>query len=335
MSPSKHRPRIASPAIRTAIILVTAAFLPLATAAQTPPKKEKSRPEGPPLCQVKNITVEMPRGFLPLRVITNSYIARGNSVGVLTLNNGFPRPIQEIAIVLEYLDAQGKRIFATTFAASANPLLSPMWFSSNLPSQYSIIPWTKPAASGATFSVGATSGLTSAICPAQARATLLHVGFQNGTNLDWSAPDWELPVQPEEIPGNLQTDTTPPGPLPQKYLVRVHVPAPNGPLIPSPQIQLLAGKPSAFFDEIRDQMLVWRYWFELRGGKAVDGDVLLLLRVHVPGERPNENLFPVTTSEVPQTLGIVDIVPQATYGQWAVFYGGANLFSNLPAQSQQ
>ena len=336
MSRNQYRPRIAPRAIPTAILFVAVAFFPfVAAAAQRHPTKEKSRPAGPPLCQVNNITVEMPKEFLPLRVITNSYIARDNSVGVLTLSNGFPQPIQEFAVVLEYLDAKGKPILATTFAASANPLIPPMWFSDNLPSQYSIIPWTKPVASGATFSVGATSGLTSAVCPVQARATLLHVEFQNDTDLDWSAPDWQLPVQPEEIPGNLQIDTAPLGPLPQNFLVRVHVPAPNGPLIPSPRIQLQAGKPSAFFDEIRDQMLVWRYWFELRGGKTVDGDVLLLLRVHSPNERPGENVFPVTASEVPQTLGIVDIVPQAAYGQWAVFYGGANLVNNSPAQTEQ
>jgi len=337
MSGSEHRPRIGPRAILSLILLaaLTSVVTARAPVRQTNTQKEKARPVGLPLCQVSNITVEMPKEFLPLRVINNSYIARENSVAVLTLNNGFPKPVQEIAMVVEYLDAQNKRIFATTFAASANPLIQPMWFSENLPSQYSIIPWTKPVASGATFSVGATSGLTSGVCPAQARATLLHVAFQDGANLDWSAPDWELPVQPKESPGNLQIDTAPLGPLPQNFLVRVHVPAPNGPLILSPRIQLLAGKPSEFFNQIRDQMLVWRYWFELRGGKTVDGDVLLLLRVHSPNERPGENVFPVTASEVPQTLGIVDIVPQAAYGQWAVFYGGANLVNNSPAQTEQ
>ncbi|MHB8484265.1 MAG: hypothetical protein ACYDCM_00840 [Candidatus Acidiferrales bacterium] len=306
-----------------------------ASARQDHTQKEKARPAGPPLCQVSNITVEMPKEFLPLRVISNSYIARENSVGVLTLNNGFSKPIQEIAMVIEYLDAQGKRIFATTFAATANPLISPMWFSENLPSQYSIVPWKTSVAPGAAFSIGATSGLTSGVCPAQARATLLHIAFQDRANLDWSAPDWELPVQPEAIPGNLQIDVPSPSSLPAKFMVRVHVPAPNGALIPSPQIRLLSGQPSPFFNEMRDQMLTWRYWFELRGGKPVDGDVLLLIRVHAVNDRAGENSLPLVPADASETLGVVDILPQSAFGQWAVFYGGANLLNNSPAQAEQ
>ena len=310
--------------------LALAAMITASPARAGAPKRSAAQP----LCQTNNLTVEMSKEFLPLRVAGNSYIARENSAGVLTLNNGFPQPVQEVAVVVEYLDAKGKSIFSMAFAATANPLISSMWFSDNLPAQYSIAQWKKAVAPGATFTIGATSGLTSAVCPVQARATLLHVEFQNGKSLDWSAPDWQLPVQPEEIPGNLEIDMPPPASLPENFWVRVHVPAPHGAMIPSAQIQLLTGKPTPFFKQIRDQMLDWRYWFELRGGKTVDGDVLLLLRVHSPGGHPGQNIFRVTPASVPQTLGIVDIVPQKAPGKWAVFYGGANLVNNSPAQSQ-
>src|SRR5579864_4790941 len=337
MSRNKHNSRIARRAFFAMVFLATFASAATAhtSARQDRADKEKKRPVGSPLCQVSNITVEMPKEFLPLRILSNSYIARENSVAVLTLSNGFPKSIQEITLVIEYLDAQGKRIFATTFAATANPLISPMWFSENLPSQYSIVPWKTSVAPGAAFSIGATSGLTSGVCPAQARATLLHVAFQNGANLDWSAPNWELPVQPESIPGNFQIDVPPPFSLPTKFLVRVHVPAPDGALIPSPQIRLLSGRPTPFFNEMRDQMLTWRYWFELRGGQPVDGDVLLLIRVHAANERPGENLSRLLPADVPETLGVVDVVPQKAFGQWAIFFGGANLINNSPAQMEQ
>lgn len=331
MSLVEHAPDLAA---RTAFAASLTFAVMIAVALPAPAASPKHS-AGPPLCQVNNITVEMPREFLPLRVAGNSYVARENSAGVLTLRNGFPQPIQEFAAVVEYLDAKGKQTFSMAFAATANPLISPMWFSDKLPSQTSIMQWKTAVAAGATFSIGATSGLTSAVCPAQARATLLHVAFQNDKNLDWSAPDWQLPVQPEEIPGNLNIDAPPPASLPEKFLVRVHVPAPLGPVIPSAQIQLLNGKPSPFFNEIRDQMIDWRYWFELRDGKNVDGDVLLLIRVHSPSERPGDNIFPVTAADAPQTLGIVDVVPQKTPGQWAVFYGGANLVNNSPAQTRR
>ncbi|MGB7022891.1 MAG: hypothetical protein WBD73_03760 [Candidatus Acidiferrales bacterium] len=336
MSRNEHNPRTAMRAILATLFLAALASAANAhtSARQDRTKTEKHRSAGSPLCQVSNITIEMPKEFLPLRVINNSYIARENSVAVLTLNSGFPKPIQEIALVIEYLDPQGKRIFATTFAATANPVISPMWFSENLPSQYSIVPWKTAVASGVNFSIGATSGLTSGACPAQARATLLHVAFPNGTNLDWSAPNWELPVQPEAIPGNFQIDVPPPSSLPAEFLVRVHVPAPDGALIPSPQIRLLSGQSSPFFDEMRDQMLTWRYWFELRGGKPVDGDVLLLIRVHA-AERLGDNLSRLPPADASKTLGVVDVVPQKAFGQWAVFYGGANLVNNSPAQTEQ
>ena len=337
MSRNKHDPRIAIRAILATLFLAALASAATAHTSthQDEPKKEKNRSAGPPLCQVSNITVEMPKEFLPLRVIRNSYIARENSVAVLTLNNGFPKPIREIAMVIEYLDAQGQRIFATTFAATANPLISPTWFSENLPSQYSIVPWKTSVAPRANFSIGATSGLTSGVCPSQARATLLHIAFQDGANLNWSAPDWELPVQPEAIPGNFQIDVPPPSSLPAHFLVRVHVPAPNGALIPSPQIRLLSGRATPFFNQMRDQMLTWRYWFELREGKPVDGDVLLLIRVHAADERANDRPSRLAPSDAPETLGIVDVVPQKAFGQWAIFYGGANLINNSPAQAEQ
>ena len=113
------------------------------------------------------------------------------------------------------------------------------------------------------------------------------------------------------------------------------VPAPDGALIPSPQIRLLGGRPSPFFDEMRDQMLTWRYWFELRGGKPVDGDVLLLIRVHAANDRAGESLLPLAAADVPETLGVVDVVPPKAFGQWAIFYGGANLANNSPAQTEQ
>jgi len=337
MSRNKHNSRIARRAFFAMVFLATFASAATAhtSARQDRADKEKKRPVGSPLCQVSNLTVEMPKEFLPLRVVSNSYIARENSVALLTLNNGFPKPIQEIAMVVEYLDAQGKRIFATTFAATANPLISPMWFSENLPSQYSIVSWAASVAPRANFSIGATSGLTSGVCPSQARATLLHIAFQDGANLDWSAPDWELPVQPEAIPGNFQIDVPPPSSLPAHFLVRVHVPAPNGALIPSPQIQLLNGRSSPFFDEMRDQMLTWRYWFELRDGKPVDGDLLLLIRVHAPDESANERSSRLAPADAPETLGVVDVLPQKAFGQWAIFYGGANLINNSPAQMEQ
>lgn len=337
MSRNEHSPRVATRAV--CVILFLTALASAASAHTSvhprPPQRENGRSAGSPLCQVSDITIEMPKEFLPLRVINNSYIARENSVAVLTLSNGFPQPIQEIALVVEYLDAHGKRIFATTFAATANPLVSPMWFSENLPSQYSIVPWKTPVASAANFSIGATSGLTSGVCPAQARATLLHIAFQNGANLDWAAPNWELPVQPEAIPGNFQIDVPPPSSLPAEFLVRVHVPAPDGALIPSAQIRLLTGRPTPFFSEMRDQMLTWRYWFELRDGKPVDGDVLLLIRVHAANETANESSLPLVPADVPETLGVVDVVPQKAFGQWAIFYGGANLINNSPAQMEQ
>ena len=82
-------------------------------------------------------------------------------------------------------------------------------------------------------------------------------------------------------------------------------------------------------------MLTWRFWFELRDGKPVDGDVLLLIRVHAAGERPGENLSRLQPADVPETLGVVDVVPQKAFGQWAIFYGGANLINNSPAQMEQ
>jgi len=324
--------RIASRAIVAAALLLASAFTAQA-ASHRHPRDAKERPEEAPLCQVNNLTVEMPRDFLSLSVAGNSFIARENSAGVLTLRNEFSQPLQEIAVVLEYLDERGKRIFAAAFAGTSNTLVSPSWFSERLPSQYSLTQWQNPVATGATFSLGATSGITTAECPAQARATLLHVEFQGGKTLDWSAPDWALPVQPREIPGDLELNA-PADSLPETFLVRVRMAVPSGASIPKARIDLLKGRPGVFFDEIRNQMTDWRYWFALRDGKRVDGDETMLIRVHAPSASASRGVFSVTPAEIPQPLGIVDLVPQTAAGRWAVFYGGAGLSDNSPTQMQ-
>ena len=323
-------------ASRLAACVILAASVTLAPTITTasPGRAAASRHSAAsPLCQVNNFTVEMPKQFLLLRIVGNSYIARENSAGVLTLRNGFPQAIQEFAAVVEYLDATGKDIFSMAFAATASPAHSAQWFADHLPSQYSIMQWTNAATASATFSIGATSGLTSAACPVQARATLLHIVFDNGTPLDWSAPDWQLPAQPEEIPGDLTIHAPPPASLPEEFLVRVHVPAPVGSAMQKPQIELLRGTPTPFFNELRNQMLDWRFWFALRDGKSADGDTLLLIRVHASADRADDNIFRVTPAEVPQTLGIVDLMPQSIPNQWSVFYGGAKLTGNSSAQA--
>ncbi len=335
MTPGKYVSRIASRAIVAAAVLLASALTARA-ASHRHPRNAKARFEEAPLCQVNNLTVEMPREFLSLSVAGNSFVARENSAGVLTLRNDFSQPIQEIAVVLEYLDEHGKRIFAAAFAGTSNTLVSPSWFSERLPSQYSLTQWQNPVAAGATFSLGATSGITTAECPAQARATLLHVEFQGGKTLDWSAPDWQLPVQPREIPGDLEINA-PADSLPETFLVRVRVAVPSGASgasIPKARIDLLQGTPGAFFDEIRNQMTDWRYWFALRDGKRVDGDETMLIRVHAPSARSSRGVFSVTPAEIPQPLGIVDLVPQTAPGRWAVFYGGARFSDNSPAQTQ-
>ncbi|HVA72014.1 MAG TPA: hypothetical protein VNF02_02795 [Candidatus Limnocylindrales bacterium] len=332
MTLGEHVSRIASRVIVAAAVLLASALTAQA-ASRRHPRNAKERSEEAPLCQVNNLTVEMPREFLSLGVAGNSFIARENSAGVLTLRNGFSQRIQEIAVVLEYLDGHGKRIFTAAFAGTSNTLVSPSWFSERLPSQYSLTQWQNPVAAGATFSLGATSGITTAECPAQARATLLHVEFQGGKMLDWSAPDWQLPVQLREIPGDLELNA-PADSLPETFLVRVRVAAPSGASIPKARIDLLKGRPGVFFDEIRNQMTDWRYWCALRDGKRVDGDETILIRVHTPRTGADQGVSPVLSAEIPQPLGIVDLVPQTAPGRWAVFYGGARIGDNPPAQAQ-
>lgn len=297
-------------------------------------KPKKEQPSAAPLCQSKDITVELPREFLQLSVLSNSFIARDNSISVITFQNYFPQPIAEMAIVAEYQDQGGKLIYSTVFAASANPTVTPSWFSTYLPSQYYITPWTKPIAPRATFSLASTSGLTTAACPAQIKATVVHIAFAGGSQLNYSTPGWQLPIQPEEIPGNLEF-YAPPRDLPFEFTVKVHQPAPLGPIIPPPEVSLVNGKPGAMFDRIRDQMQAWRFAFAIKNGVSVDGDETLLIRVHSPKQGDGPKVFWLTRDEVPAPMGIVDLIPLKIPDTWAVYYGGVNLMTGAtPAQLQ-
>jgi hypothetical protein len=327
--------RCAVGAAFAAFMLVTA--LPAAaqhSSKQPPAKKQKKQtPTGAPLCQAKDVTVELPQEFLSLVVLNNSFIARDNSVGVITFQNFFQQSIQEIAIVAEYEDADGKLIYPTVFAATATQTTTPTWFATYLPTQYQIAQWKQPIAPRATFTLGATNAITTASCPAQINVTLMHVEFANDKEMNYSAPGWQVPAQPEQIPGDLEF-FAPATALPMQFVVKVHIPAPLGPIIPPPDVELVDGRRGSPFDQIRDQMQEWRFWFAIRNGQSVDGDQTLLIRVHSPKEKPGPQMFWVAPDEVPQPLAVIDLVPQSTAGKWIVYYGGVNLSSNAVPQMQ-
>jgi len=326
----------------TASAALTAMFLVVAlpavaqqrhSKAKPAPPAKKPLPTGAPLCQAKNVTVELPRDFLQLVVLNNSFIAKENSVGVLQFQNFFPQPIQEIAIVAEYQDANGKLIYPSVFAATATETTTPTWFATYLPTQYEITQWKQPIAPRATFTLGATSGITTSACPAQINVTLMHLEFSNGQQMNYSAPGWQLPAQPEQIPGDLEL-FVPETSLPQEFVVTVHVHPPLGPIIPPPDVDLVTGKRGLLFNQIRDQMQEWRFWFAMRNGMSVDGDETFLIRLHSPKEKPGPQEFWVAPDDVPQPLGVIDLVPQTVPGKWAVYYGGVNLSGNAVPQMQ-
>ncbi|HKF52323.1 MAG TPA: hypothetical protein VKB26_08430, partial [Candidatus Acidoferrales bacterium] len=253
--------------------------------------------------------------------------------GVLQFQNFFPQPIQEIAIVAEYQDANGKLIYPSVFAATATETTTPTWFATYLPTQYEITQWKQPIAPRATFTLGATSGITTSACPAQINVTLMHLEFSNGQQMNYSAPGWQLPAQPEQIPGDLEL-FVPETSLPQEFVVTVHVHPPLGPIIPPPDVDLVTGKRGLLFNQIRDQMQEWRFWFAMRNGMSVDGDETFLIRLHSPKEKPGPQEFWVAPDDVPQPLGVIDLVPQTVPGKWAVYYGGVNLSGNAVPQMQ-
>lgn len=302
-------------------------------AKPVPPAKKIEAPTAAPLCQAKNVTVELPRDFLQLVVLNNSFIAKDNSVGVIAFQNFFPQAIQEIAIVAEYQDSNGKLIYPGVFAATATETTTPTWFATYLPTQYEITQLKQPIASRATFTLGATSGITSSSCPAQMNVTLMHIEFANGQQMNYSAPGWQLPTQPEQIPGDLEL-FVPEASLPQDFLVTVHVHPPLGPIIPPPDVELVDGKRGSLFNQLADQMQEWRFWFAMRNGMSVDGDETFLVRLHSPKEKRGPQEFWVASDDVTQPMGIIDLIPQTIPGKWAVYYGGMDLSGNAVPQMQ-
>lgn len=290
-------------------------------------------PNGAPLCESKNVTVELPREFLQLAVVNNSFIARNNSLSVIAFQNYFPQPIEEIAIVAENEDDNGNLIFASVFAASAQSTVSPSWFSAYLPSQYDIAPWPKPIAPRATFTLSAASGITTPVCPAQIKATVVHLEFSGGQQINYSTPGWQLPAQPQAIPGALEFYASP-RELPAEFTVQVHQPAPLGPIIPPPVVTLVKGKQGSLFNRIRDQMQEWRFAFAIRNGQSVDGDETLLIRLHSPNEKIGPKSFWISPGEISSAAGIVDLLPLKIPDKWGVFYGGVDLAGISPAQIQ-
>lgn len=284
-------------------------------------KRKKEAGSAAALCEANNLTVEMPQELRRLRVAGNSFVARDNSAGVLTLENNFGANIVAIAAHWEYDDAKGAPQ-ATMESATGTSETDPQWLNARIAKVSDFVSrGARAIMPGAKFTLGGTSPITMAACPAEIRVTRASILLANHKEIERSAARWAAGPQfisyaPEPGPMRMQA---PASSLPWKMRVRAQVKADGS----VSGVQCLSPGNSRICDALGKAILRWDFAPATRDGHPVAGEIVLLVRAHERGVPVSSEAMRVNSADAPEPLAAVDLFPLKVAGEWEVAYAGA------------
>lgn len=225
-------------------------------------------------------------------------------------------PLQSLALVMEYIDAQDEVIDSLTIVATVKPgiqeappnILSPSdaWKSALLPGNSARM-------------VGVKDGIRTGRCPVRALITFATIRFLDGTKRVLQSPGWQLPAIPKQVPRLPDTIPEFPAELPATVLARLRISASGG-VIGVVSEETVNPSVVAW---IRGRMEDWKFHSALVDGKPADSEFTTLFLIHAKGmvkfseEKPI--LQPVTLI---QFIWSRDLFQQtAARDRWTVMYG--------------
>ena len=209
----------------------------------------------------------------------------------LTFVNNTAFVIKAAAVVVQYLDQQGRIIEEVPLKAATEPAdkaFQPPFVVEHLQI------WKHPIRMGeSAFIGGVYDGIRTASCPVSARVTFAMIQYVDGSIRQLAAPSWYLGPLPTYIP----TMPNPSFPLtaPSQLLISLRISSTG-------QVKSCSPKNSQQTEiagwVAREMKQHWRFHPALRNGKAVDSQltVLFIVEDHAQADLSNmgTNSFPIT-----------------------------------------
>jgi hypothetical protein len=269
-------------------------------------------------CRVADLPTLWPADISPGTIEHNNFNSGewGHSVIELTFRNGSPGHIDKLALVIEYVDAQGGLIDRVPMVAGLVPGVPNAPPSVLSPARA----WNHALAPGdAASMVTVRDGVRTGYCPVRARITFATVRFTDGTVQRFSSRGWQLGPLPTVIPRLPESVPDLPVGPPASLVAKLKVSASGNVL----DVVAERAENAKLVDWVRDRMKSWKFHPALVNGTPRDSEVLVLFLIHAKGMLR----FP-ETRPVSQPITLVqffwshDRFPDtAGPDKWTVMYG--------------
>lgn len=246
---------------------------------------------------------------------TVSFGGLGRSSIEVDFRNRASRGIEELALVIEYLDASGEAIDQVPLFSSVNAGVPETNSSVLSPAQS----WKRPLQPGAVASlVSVRDGVRTGRCPVRSRVTFAAVRFTGEKLQTFASPGWKLGPSPVVIPRMPDNVPDPPAPTPASVLVKLKISASGS----VEDIIADRSNNAKLIGWLLDRMRDWRFHPALLNGAATESEIAVRFLIHGRGMpkfvEPEPFLQPVTLIQFVRSQ---DLFANGQSDKWTVMYG--------------
>ncbi len=229
-------------------------------------------------CRATNLETSGQTDISPVSIEHNNvtFTELGHSSLELKVRNRGPGRIEKLALLLEYVDAEGRLIDRVPVVAGVGPgtlktppsVLSP----ANV--------WKSSLAIGDVVSMATVhDSIRTGYCPVRARITFAKIQFADGKVQKLSSPGWQLGPVPTVIPRLQENVPDLPVEPPVSFIAKLKVSAAGSVLDVVPE----ESENLKLVDWVRDRMKNWKFHPALVNGRPSDSELTVLFRIHARG----------------------------------------------------
>ena len=269
-------------------------------------------------CRAIDLPTSWPANTSPGTIEHNnvSFGELGHSTIELNFRNSGPGHIDKLALVMEYIDAEGGIIDRVPMVAGLMPGVPDTQPSVLSPSGA----WRRALAPrDAARMVTVRDGVRTGHCPVRARITFATVRFTNGKVQTFSSPGWQLGPLPTVIPRLPEDLPDLPVVPPISLVAKLKISA-SGRVLDVGSDQ---AENSKLVDWVRDRMKSWNFRPALVNGTPRDSEIPVLFLIHARGMLKFQETQPVLRPiTLIQFLWSRDRFPDTDgVNKWTVMYG--------------
>lgn len=271
--------------------------------------------QSPYYCRVVGLPTAWGFDNAPGEIERNSVVFTpdGTSWTTLSFRNRAALPLEALALIMEYYDAQGKTIDAIPVVIGT--VKGKKGF--QIPFHPTgVFDWATPVLPGSDVSVGTEHDATrTAVCPASAKVTFFRARYSDGSVKMLSSPGWRLDPVPSFIPA-LPKAASADLKAPEELRVTLNISTAG-------QVTDISPESPAWIQSWI--MQDWKFYPALLDGKPTESKLRVLFQIHA--ERTAT--FPEHEQEL-RPVKLVRIFPKLTeYRGWDVYYGMMQEYSTV------